>query len=436
MYLRDDTLPLGYREVNERLPDLGNPAEKRVELRPWAITKLGLVVYERWDSLAVASPVVPVQEWSKRVFVGSLAETKGLRLYDSALSLDRRREFETALARDAEAHPECVMPALNRVSGGVEDYYQNLLKKKSKDDVERDIDEGIKSFCYSDGNSAQLGTSQTFRNTNLQQHINAAFQCFRGTDIATIMTVQSAFAEMFEKLGPSDRVDESSPSAQKMRYDDCMARLDLKSGRLYTWFGSHEVRGRVSKKTDTKPPPTDVAGLLRPGQSVSGNLAAAKNTPPHVRGIDLFERAEKSPFVRGLDMRNLVFGAGRSGSIKVHMLAYRLFAGIDNDELFKQYLLAAIVTLVGKGHHTCHEILSVASHVTGPFLSQREGKDTKAKDRDLGIPDLVKHAYVPGSYLKYLPQSYVTTKHFEDIRERYYDIAVLGHLHGTFATEW
>jgi hypothetical protein len=47
--------------------------------------------------------------------------------------------------------------------------------------------------------------------------------------------------------------------------------------------------------------------------------------------------------------------------------------------------------------------------------------------------ELARGAYVPGKYIKHLPNSYLTTTHFQVIKEMYYDIAILGHLHGTFA---
>jgi hypothetical protein len=105
---------------------------------------------------------------------------------------------------------------------------------------------------------------------------------------------------------------------------------------------------------------------------------------------------------------------------------YRTFGSTAVDETFKQYLLACVVYLVGGGHHTCHEIFSVANLLTpagGP----------KAPNADLSsISSLVKGAYVPGKYVRHLPESYLTTGHFQALQEKYWDIAMLGHLHGIF----
>jgi len=118
-------------------------------------------------------------------------------------------------------------------------------------------------------------------------------------------------------------------------------------------------------------------------------------------------------------------GAGRSGTTGELLKTYRVFGGIDSGEPFKQYLLAIVVYLVGGGHHTCHEIFSVANLLVG--CNGPSGNGAKAS-----IASIVRDAYVPGKYLKHLPASYITTGHFEALREKYYDIAMLGHLHGTF----
>ena len=81
--------------------------------------------------------------------------------------------------------------------------------------------------------------------------------------------------------------------------------------------------------------------------------------------------------------------------------------------------------LVGGGHHTCHEIFSVANLLTGSN-GPRAGRGFAS------VSTLVKDAYVPGKYLKHLPDSYISTPHFQAILEKYYDIGMLGHLHGTF----
>jgi len=88
-------------------------------------------------------------------------------------------------------------------------------------------------------------------------------------------------------------------------------------------------------------------------------------------------------------------------------------------------VFAIVVYLVGGGHHTCHEIFSVANLLVG--CNGPSGNGAKAS-----IASIVRDAYVPGKYLKHLPTSYITTGHFEALREKYYDIAMFGHLHGTF----
>ncbi len=124
-------------------------------------------------------------------------------------------------------------------------------------------------------------------------------------------------------------------------------------------------------------------------------------------------------------MRNIAFGAGRSGTTGELLKTYRTFGSTDMDESFKQYLLAIVVYLVGGGHHSCHEIFSVANLVAGA------GGPKTGADFD-SVSAIVRGAYVPGKYVKHLPASYLGSEHFGALKEKYYDIAMLGHLHATF----
>jgi hypothetical protein len=83
------------------------------------------------------------------------------------------------------------------------------------------------------------------------------------------------------------------------------------------------------------------------------------------------------------------------------------------------------VYLIGGGHHTCHEIFSVANLLVG-------SNGPRGNRPYASVATLASDAYVPGKYLKHLPSSYTSTTHFKALAEKYYDIAYMGHLHGTF----
>jgi hypothetical protein len=187
---------------------------------------------------------------------------------------------------------------------------------------------------------------------------------------------------------------------------------------LYDWFSSDATRGRAKGAGAQA---TSVPGITSPGVVTVGP------DETRIRGSDEWKRVEGSSFVKGVDTRNLVFGAGRSGTTGEVLKTYRAFGGTDTGEMFKEYLLAIVIYLVGGGHHTCHEIFCVANLLMGADgPAEKDAEPTP-------VATLARDAYVPGGYLKYLPDSYVNTPHFALLKEKYYDIAKIGHLHGTFA---
>jgi len=395
--LRDDEK--GFKEVD------GEP----LNLRPWALTADGRVVWGEWKSNGGGGLTGIMQ-----LAYGGMKTKVGLRTYDKSVSQTRRREFETALARDAAAHPECCIESVNRVSEGLKAYVAERGVARKDVDTLAAADDVVKARCYNDTGSGRLGTISQKNALGAGAAWRIALDVLGGTDIAKILGIQVCFANTLSKtLG-------YSPDQGRV-YKDAACKVAPSQGYLYKWFD-----------------PTNASndGFLRGRQKSAG--AVATSTPgllatpgggageeERKRGIDEWKRVEGSKFVEALDMRNMVFGAGRSGTTGELLKTYRVFGGIDSGEPFKQYLLAIVVYLVGGGHHTCHEIFSVANLLVG--CNGPAGNGAKAS-----IAAIVRDAYVPGKYLKHLPASYITTGHFEALREKYYDIAMLGHLHGTF----
>jgi hypothetical protein len=106
------------------------------------------------------------------------------------------------------------------------------------------------------------------------------------------------------------------------------------------------------------------------------------------------------------DLRNVLFGAGISGTTGTLLQAARAFGGITNGELLKQYVLAIVGYLVGGGMHSYHESMSIAQRV--------------------GVP------YNPGAYQPSLPVAFIYSPQFAQWRDEYYDIVVLGATHWRF----
>ena len=103
--LRDDNT--GFREV------AGEPIDSSGPLRPWAVTSDGRVVYAPWKQQGFGLQGI------LELAMGRNLSGTALKGYDKQVSLSRRREFETQLAQDANAHPECVKPAVDLVTAGL-----------------------------------------------------------------------------------------------------------------------------------------------------------------------------------------------------------------------------------------------------------------------------------------------------------------------------
>jgi hypothetical protein len=397
----------GFKEVQ------GEPVDKAGPFRPWALTPDDRVVYAEWKQTGSG-----VQSIFDLAFSGFQQRTS-LRTYDKAASQTRRREFETALARDAGAHIECVKPALDSVTHGLQMYMMQRAQEVGGgiNEVIEKAGNVVKTRCYSNTGSGRMGT-EAERPAKGSDAWDLAFRVLQGADIPKIIGVQTALANVLTR-------DLKFNWGQEKVYKDTANKVAPSQGYLYSWFDATqgtaldgERRGREKTGGAT---PTTTPGLTNPGQVANDGGEARK------RGIDEWQRNKTaSPFLKGIDDRNMVFGAGRSGTTGELLKAYRTFGSTAIDEAFKQYLLACVVYLVGGGHHTCHEIFSVANLLTpggGP-------KEPNAKLSS--ISSLVRGAYVPGKYVRHLPDSYLVTRHFQALQEKYWDIAMLGHLHGTF----
>jgi hypothetical protein len=386
--LRDDAS--GFREMQgEPLDGGGGP------LRPWAVTADGRVVYAEWKHQGSGTQGMMELAFTR-------VQTKvAVRTYDKAVSLSRRREFETALALDASAHPGCIKPAIDRVTAGLLGYV-GLRNTDAAGEV-------IKARCYNDTGSGRMGSAAAGSGLSNAEAWKAAVEMLRGNDIPKIIGIQSSIANVLSRKVPLT-------GGQLATYKDTGIKVAPSQGYLYNWFSSDTTRGRAKGAGATA---TATPGVSSPGQMAGGDGEMRK------RGVDEWTRVEGTDFIKGIDMRNIAFGAGRSGTTGELLKTYRTFGSTDVDESFKQYLLAIVVYLVGGGHHSCHEIFSVANLVAGA------GGPKTGADFD-SVSAIVRGAYVPGKYVKHLPASYLGSEHFGALKEKYYDIAMLGHLHATF----
>jgi hypothetical protein len=400
-YLLKDSAE-GYKEVE------GEPFTRDQQFRPWALTPDGRVVYSEWK--AQRGDISGMMD----LVLGKMHGKAALRFYDRATSQMRRREFETAMAQDAANHPECCMAAVNSVSEGLRKYLAERKLTLNAAQVDDEADKCVKTRCYSNTGSGRLGTESGRDALGEGAALAKALQTLHGNDIAKILGIQVAFANTLSKtLGFED--------AQGKLHKHTGIQVAPSQGYLYSWFDTKQgtdkdnfLRGRQRTQGAV---PTKAPGLMP--------TDGADSAEARKRGIDEWKKVDDSSFVKGIDLRNLIFGAGRSGTTGELLKTYRVFGGADSEEPFKQYLLAIVVYLIGGGHHTCHEIFSVANLLVG-------SNGPRGNRPYASVATLASDAYVPGKYLKHLPSSYTSTMHFKALAEKYYDIAHMGHLHGTF----
>jgi len=389
----------GYRAVD------GEPLDaQRQPLRPWMLTTGGDVVYAEWRDRVPAAP------------------SAQLKPYDKSVSQSRRRQFDTLLARDAEAYPEYSRGAVSLVS-------QNLIRfvGERMDPLHalmRPLGKVIRDRCFSNTGSGRLGTARDGEITDDEEiWDDVRLVLNSGSDIPKILNIQNALANVLTR----DR-HFALDKPRKELYMATAARVSPTEGYLHSWFkpGNSETdktedgqrRGRA--KADGRAAPSSL-----PGVTTAGDVNADNQAESRIRGIDAWKPLAGTDFVKALELRNLVFGAGRSGTTGELLKVYRTFGRVDCDEQFKQYLFAILAYLVGGGHHSCHEVFSVANLLVG-VNGPRNGREAAS------VADLVRGAYVPGKYIRHLPDSYLKSPHFDRLKEKFYDIAVLGHLHGTF----
>lgn len=390
----------GYRTVD------GEPLDaKRQPFRPWMLTTGGDVVYAEWKDRVPAAP-------------NSL-----LKPYDKLVSQSRRRQFDTLLARDAQAYPEYSREAVSMVSQNLIRFVEDRMDPLHA--LMRPLGKVIRDRCFSNTGSGRLGTTRDGQISDDEEVWEDVLLVLNSAnDIPKILNIQNALTNVLTR-NSHFALDKS----RKEIYMATAARVTPTEGYLHSWFkpGNSEEdktedglrRGRA--KADGRSVPSSLPGVMSAGDADGGSQAEAR-----IRGIDTWTPKAGTGFVNALELRNLVFGAGRSGTTGELLKVYRTFGRMDCDEQFKQYLFAILAYLVGGGHHSCHEVFNVANLLVG-VNGPRNGRVAAS------VADLVRGAYVPGKYIKHLPDSYLKSPHFEKLKEKFYDIAVLGHLHGTFA---
>jgi hypothetical protein len=353
---------------------MGTRAVKSVPLTafPWAINRIGQIVYVdcKDDQLAarapVAAPLIP---------------------YSKTISMDRRRKCQSVMANIALTQRLYTSGAVSKVSLGVIDYILHCLKANKS--IRVDIESCMDRYMYSPAGFGRLGQPEDKPKVAGELYRRCLTTLTQG-ELPSILAIHDFMGRVvFKKLGGTD--------GQKALFDqtgNAVRPAYVFGGPQDPASKIEELRGRTARPGN--PPPTTAPGLLSEEEG-----RGIKPYQKRERGSDKWTpTTEKVPqSTIDIKQRNLIFGAGPSGSTGTLLQAGKLFGNLDGD-LLRQYVWAIVGYLVGGGMHSYHEVMVIA--------------------RMAGCP------YKDGAYVPSLPDSFLRSQDYEEWKAEYFDIVVLG----------
>lgn len=356
--LRDERM--GTRSVS-RLPD---------SAFPWAVSAAGQIVYIdcAGDTSLAQTPV-----------------TGTLQPYTRALSVQRRRACQSELGDLVLKNRDFTKPAVGAVSLGVIDYVLKALRE-GKPMADR-FSACIGKYMYSASGFGRLGQPSD-KPADKSTLYTTGLQTLTQGELPSVLAIHDFMGRViFAELKGTDGQDALfNSTGAKVRPAHVFGSRSDSSEKI------EALRGRTARPD--APGSTRAPGLMPEG-------VGTDTYQNRERGIDKWmptqEKAPQSTI--DIQQRNLIFGAGPSGSTGTLLQAARLFGNVDG-ELLRQYVLAIVGYLVGGGMHSYHEVMVIA--------------------RLVGCP------YTDGAYLPSLPATFTRTTAFESWRDTYHDVVVLG----------
>ena len=380
----------GYTELNsssDQLPRIpkGYVAigtySSGVSYVPWGVTVDGRVVYAKTGE--------------HTGFRGGSGQYR-LRPYDTMVSQNRRRLAESQLGVLALEYPSFTSRATNVVSTAVHQYLTKHFWQ-NQEATRQAIYDQIGHYFYTGGGTGFGRISEADKKSLGPEKVYAGIlDKLRTGKLEQKMAIYDAIGrKVLPVLGGATQQNAYNAWATLVRE---------------AWFDDPKRRGRMNS-------PAQQARQVQPTQTpgiAPLNTVGTTNMPnvgqSRTRGVDMFQRDPKrtrhtpaDAYYDDADLRNVLFGAGISGTTGTLLQAGRAFGGIVNGDLLKEYVFAIIGYLVGGGMHSYHESMAIAQRV--------------------GVP------YNPGAYLPSLPASFLSSTHFSNWCIEYYDVAVLGATH-------
>jgi hypothetical protein len=342
---------------------------------PWAVNSMGQVVYIdcKDDPTAPRTPVsAPLSPYSKTI------------------SMDRRRKCQSKLADIALKTRSYTSGAVNKVSLEVINYIQNSIRQNKP--IQAEIEACMAKYMYSNAGYGRLGQPAD-KPTGQGDLYRLCLTTLTQGELPSILAIHDFMGRIvFKKFGGTigqGALFDQTGNAVRPAYifgdpsKDSSAKIE-------------ELRGRTARPGN--PPPTTAPGMLSEKEGKEGGYGDYQKRE---RGSDKWmATTEKTPpSTLDIQQRNLIFGAGPSGSTGTLLQAGKLFGNLDGD-LLRQYVLAIVAYLVGGGMHSYHEVMVIA--------------------RMAGCP------YKDGAYVPSLPDGFLRSLDFEEWCADYFDIVVLG----------
>lgn len=321
--------------------------------------------------------------------------------YTPALSMERRRRCLTELGLIALRQPAFSQAAVTRVTLGVKEYIRFCLANK-REKVGEMVSECMGKYMYSASGFGRLGQPADKPGDAVELY-RTALQTLDAGALPSVLAIHDfmgrvVFAKLkgsegqnavFNRVGSQVRPSYVFGEAQE---PDAKSPEALERNKQKAKV-AEELRGRQARPGPVLP--TKARGLLPEAGGADDDEQLRE------RGIDRWmPSSEKKPQASiDIEQRNLIFGAGPSGSTGTLLQAALLFGNLDTD-LLREYVFAIVGYLVGGGMHSYHEVMVIA--------------------RMAGCP------YRDGACVPSLPDAFLDSPAFTDWRDRYWDIVVLG----------
>lgn len=262
--------------------------------------------------------------------------------YDTKISLSRQLEYQSLLTSLILKYPSITYDAVNNVSEGIISFLQSRLSEEGKPFADC-FKKNIGYYFWTNGRASFGRISlESIESIDSQEVLKTLVQTLKTGELAQILAIHDAIGR---KILPAYEVSE------KTKYHSIaeLVRQD--------WFDHPQLRGRVRKKDLALP--CETLGLLPFGSVIAQSLKIQTRQ----RAVDMFERDDKrishpeaNNYYDDLDTRNLLFGAGISGTTGTLLQSAEAFGKLDTLELKKQYCAAIAGYLVGGGMHSYHEV--------------------------------------------------------------------------------